>query len=102
MGVFTFFCAGSGTRSRVNRCCDFARPRLGAFAPLSFESHAPSIKNTPVGVLLIEDVPEVGLEPTSLAAHDFESCAYTNSAIPARGLYYRITASQTNGSGWLR
>ncbi len=30
-------------------------------------------------------VPEVGLEPTNLAVHDFESCAYTNSAIPARG-----------------
>ncbi len=28
-------------------------------------------------------VPEVGLEPTSLAAHDFESCAYANSATPA-------------------
>ena len=28
-------------------------------------------------------MPEVGLEPTNLAVHDFESCAYTNSAIPA-------------------
>lgn len=28
-------------------------------------------------------VPEEGLEPSSLAAHDFESCAYTNSATPA-------------------
>ncbi len=28
-------------------------------------------------------VPEMGLEPISLATHDFESCAYTNSATPA-------------------
>ena len=28
-------------------------------------------------------VPEEGLEPSSLARHDFESCAYTNSATPA-------------------
>ena len=28
-------------------------------------------------------VPEVGLEPTSLARRDFESRAYTNSATPA-------------------
>ena len=26
---------------------------------------------------------EVGIEPTTLARHDFESCAYTNSATPA-------------------
>lgn len=28
-------------------------------------------------------VPRVGVEPTSLARHDFKSCAYTNSAIRA-------------------
>lgn len=39
-------------------------------------------------------VPEEGLEPSSREAHDFESCAYTNSATPAclveeqRQLYY--------------
>jgi hypothetical protein len=32
-------------------------------------------------------VGEVGLEPTILAEHDFESCAYTNSATrPRRNL----------------
>lgn len=35
--------------------------------------------------LVYLSVPEVGLEPTNLAVHDFESCAYTNSAIPAQG-----------------
>ncbi len=29
-------------------------------------------------------VPVVGLEPTLLAKHDFESCASTNSATPAK------------------
>ena len=28
-------------------------------------------------------MPEVGVEPTSCEGHDFESCAYTNSATPA-------------------
>ena len=28
-------------------------------------------------------VPEVGIEPTLLAEHEFESCASTNSATPA-------------------
>src|SRR3989344_4461654 len=28
-------------------------------------------------------VPEVGIEPTPLARHDFKSCAYTNSATRA-------------------
>ena len=28
-------------------------------------------------------VPEVGLEPTNLAAHDFESCMFTNFITPA-------------------
>ena len=31
----------------------------------------------------------MGLEPISLATHDFESCAYTNSATPAH--YFQIT-----------
>ena len=41
-------------------------------------------------------VPEEGLEPSSREAHDFESCAYTNSATPAMEweitgvLYYRL------------
>ena len=30
-------------------------------------------------------VPEVGIEPTLLAEHEFESCASTNSAIRANG-----------------
>ena len=29
-------------------------------------------------------VPEVGIEPTSLARHDFKSCAYTSSATRAK------------------
>ena len=29
-------------------------------------------------------MPEVGIEPTSLAGHDFKSCAYTNSATRAK------------------
>ena len=29
-------------------------------------------------------VPERGIEPPHLAVHDFESCASTNSATPAR------------------
>ena len=32
---------------------------------------------------LFFNVPEVGVEPTSLTRHDFKSCAYTNSAIRA-------------------
>ena len=32
-------------------------------------------------------VPEVGIEPTSLARHDFKSCAYTNSATRAFHFY---------------
>ncbi len=31
-------------------------------------------------------VPEVGLEPTRLAAHDFESCVYTNSTTLANNV----------------
>ena len=37
-----------------------------------------------------QQVPEEGLEPSSLARHDFESCAYTNSATPAISLYFFI------------
>ncbi len=33
-------------------------------------------------------MPEEGLEPSSLSRHDFESCAYTNSATPALVLEY--------------
>ncbi len=33
-------------------------------------------------------VPEEGLEPSSLAAHDFESCVYTNSTTPAVSSVY--------------
>ncbi len=42
-----------------------------------------SVKN-----LLRSFLPEVGLEPTSLAAHDFESCVYTIP--PLRRLYQDI------------
>ena len=37
---------------------------------------------------VINLVPEVGVEPTSLARHDFKSCAYTNSA--TRAIYPKI------------
>ena len=33
-------------------------------------------------------VPEEGLEPSSLAAYDFESYVYTNSTTPAYSTYY--------------
>ncbi len=36
-------------------------------------------------------MPEEGLEPSSLARHDFESCAYTNSATPAINSCVRIS-----------
>jgi hypothetical protein len=38
---------------------------------------APDIKNLPVKEVFYVCVLEVGLEPTTLARHDFESCAYT-------------------------
>jgi hypothetical protein len=44
-------------------------------------------------------VPGVGIEPTSLARHDFKSCAYTSSAIrawrPGAELNRRIGVLQT-------
>ena len=58
------------------------RIRYAYYILLLFESHtegvqtpsSPARKSPPmVGF----SVPEVGLEPTTLARHDFESCAYT-------------------------
>ena len=40
------------------------------------------------GRFYINVVPEVGLEPTCLAAHDFESCVYTSFTTLARSLVY--------------
>ena len=42
-------------------------------------------KNRLVGRLFSFVVPEVGIEPTLLAEHEFESCASTSSAIRANG-----------------
>ena len=50
------------------------------FAPL----RATADRSNPIFLL----VPEVGLEPTSLAAHDFESCVFTNFTTPAYFLKY--------------
>ncbi len=35
-------------------------------------------------------VGEEGIEPSLLAEHDFESCAYTNSATRPRQLYLSV------------
>tara|TARA_B110000211_G_scaffold136216_1_gene155959 strand:- start:1176 stop:1412 length:237 start_codon:yes stop_codon:yes gene_type:complete len=40
-------------------------------------------KSRLVGRLFLVFVPEVGIEPTLLAEHEFESCASTSSAIRA-------------------
>jgi hypothetical protein len=42
-------------------------------------------KKPPCGAALLFFVPEVGIEPTLLAEHEFESCASTSSAIRANG-----------------
>ena len=44
-------------------------------------------------------VPEVGLEPTSLSAHDFESCMFANFITLAYGKKYHIFALSARVQG---
>lgn len=42
-------------------------------------------------------MPRVGVEPTSLARHDFKSCAYTSSAIRANNSEARTGIEPVHG-----
>ncbi len=57
---------------------------MGSKLPLGLKKKLPNFLN----LKAFERVPKVGIEPTHLAVHDFESCASTNSAILAWGCKY--------------
>ena len=57
--------------------------KLGLCSPFEFHHDYKNIVAKRSAPFLFVIVPEVGLEPTPLAGHDFESCAATNYATPA-------------------
>ena len=93
-------------RSRINRCCDFARPRLGAAAPPAFESRPRNAKAPARGAFAFRAEAERFELSRGCPLHAFQACALDHYATPPMireytsihcSLKWRVAAQKRSG-----